>query len=45
MDCQDVGLWKDALTRYLGEKFDMSWEDILNVFYHIYSKESMEIRR
>jgi len=22
-----------------GEKFDISWEDILNVFHHIYSKE------
>jgi hypothetical protein len=37
-----VKMWhfgKDALTRYSGEKFDMSWEDSLNVFYHIYSKE------
>jgi len=30
---------QDALTNYSGEKFDMSCEDSLNVFYHIYSKE------
>jgi len=37
-----VKMWhfgKDALTGYSGEKFDMSWEDSLNVFHHIYSKE------
>ena len=37
-----VTMWhfgKDALTSYSGEKFDMSWEDSLNVFHHIYSKE------
>jgi len=40
MDCQDVALWKDALTSYSGQKFDMSWEDRLNMFHHhIYSKE------
>ena len=30
---------KDALTSYSGEKFDMIWEDSLNGFHHIYSKE------
>jgi hypothetical protein len=30
---------KDTLTSYSGEKFYMSWEDSLNVFHHIYSKE------
>jgi hypothetical protein len=30
---------KDARISYSGEKFDMSWEDSLNVFHHIYSKE------
>lgn len=37
-----VKLWRfgqDALTSYSGEKFDMSWEDSLNVFHHIHSKE------
>ena len=37
-----VKMWhfgKDALTSYSGEKFDMSWEDRLNVLYHIYSKK------
>jgi hypothetical protein len=37
-----VKMWhfgQDALTGYSGEKFDMTWEDSLNVFYHIYSKE------
>src|SRR4051812_27107475 len=37
-----VKMWhfgQDALTSYSGEKFDVSWEDILNVFHHIYSKE------
>ena len=37
-----VKMWhfgQDALTRYSGQKFDMSWEDGLNVLYHIYSKE------
>jgi hypothetical protein len=39
---------KDALTSYSGQKFDMSWEDTLNVFHHIYSKEygnKMKVRR
>lgn len=30
---------QDALTSYSGEKFDISWEDSLNVFRHIYSKK------
>jgi hypothetical protein len=37
-----VKIWyfgQDALTSYLGEKFNTSWEDSLNVFHHIYSKE------
>jgi len=37
-----VKMWhfgKNALTSYSGQKFDISWEDILNVFHHIYSKE------
>jgi hypothetical protein len=37
-----VKMWhfgQDALTSYSGEKFDMSWEDSLNVLHHIYSKE------
>jgi hypothetical protein len=37
-----VKMWhfgKNAPTSYPGEKFDMSWEDILNVFHHIYSKK------
>jgi len=36
-----VKMWyfgQDALTSYSGEKFDISWEDSLNVFHHIYSK-------
>ena len=39
---------QDALTSYSGEKFDMSWEDSLNVLYHIYSKEyekKMKVKR
>jgi hypothetical protein len=40
---------KDALTSYSGEKFDMSWEDSLNLFHHIYSKENgnkkMKVRK
>jgi hypothetical protein len=45
-----VKMWhfgKDTLTSYSGEKFDMSWEDSMNVFHHIYSKEygkKMKIR-
>jgi hypothetical protein len=45
-----VKMWhfgRDALTSYSGEKFDMSWEDSLNVFHHIYSKgygNKMKIR-
>jgi hypothetical protein len=37
-----VKMWhfgQDALTSYSGEKFDMIWEDSLNVFHHIYSKK------
>ena len=37
-----VKMWhfgRDVLTSYSGEKFDMSWEDRLNIFHHIYSKE------
>ena len=30
---------KDALTSYSGEKFDIGWQDSLNVFHHIYLKE------
>jgi hypothetical protein len=30
---------QDALTSYSGEKFDMNWENRLNVFCLIYSKE------
>src|SRR4051812_47505883 len=46
-----VKMWhfgKDALTSYSGEKFDISWEDSLNVFHHIYSKEygkRMKVRK
>lgn len=47
-----IKMWhfgKDALAIYSGEKFDMIWEDSLNVFYHIYSKEygkkKMELRK
>jgi hypothetical protein len=39
---------QDALTSYSGEKFDMSWEDGLNVLYHVYSKEygkKMKVRK
>ena len=40
---------KDALTSYSYEKFDISWEDNLNVFHHIYSKEygekKMKVRK
>jgi hypothetical protein len=39
MDSQYVTLWEDALIIYSGEKFDMSGEDIFNVFHRIYSKE------
>jgi hypothetical protein len=39
MGYKDVAFWKDALTSYPGEKFDMTWADSLNVFHHIYSKE------
>jgi hypothetical protein len=38
-----VKMWhfgRDALTGYSGEKFEMTWEDSLNMFHHhIYSKE------
>ena len=30
---------QDTLTGYSGEKFKITWEDSLNVFHHIYSKE------
>ncbi len=46
-----VKMWhfgRDALTIYSGEKFDMSWEDNLNVFHHIYSKgygNKMKVRK
>src|SRR3954452_14012569 len=46
-----VKMWhfgQDALTSYSGQKFDMSWEDSLNVFHHIYSKEygkKMKVRK
>src|SRR6476659_1817241 len=38
-----VKMWhfgQDALTSYSGQKFEMTWEDSLNMFHHhIYSKE------
>ena len=37
-----VKMWhfgQDVLTSYSGEKFDMTWEDSLNVLHHIYSKD------
>src|SRR6476620_3118863 len=37
-----VKIWhfgQDTLTGYSGEKFKSTWEDSLNVFHHIYSKE------
>jgi hypothetical protein len=37
-----VKMWhfgQDALTSYSGEKFDMAWEDSLNILHHIYSKD------
>src|SRR4051794_16169019 len=47
-----VKMWhfgQDALTSYSDQKFDMSWEDSLNVFHHIYSKEygnkKMKVRK
>jgi len=40
-----VALWKGFSYRYSGEKFDMSWEEILNVFHHVYSKEYERKRR
>ena len=45
-----VKMWhfgRDAITSYSGEKFDMRWEDGLNVFHHIYSKgygKKMKVR-
>lgn len=36
-----VKMWhfgKDSLTGYSGEKFEIKWDDSLNVFHHIYSK-------
>ena len=46
-----VKIWhfgQDALTSYSGQKFDMIWENSLNVFHHIYSKEygnKMKVRK
>jgi hypothetical protein len=47
-----IKMWhfgQDALTSYSGEKFDMSWEDSLNVLHRIYSKEygkkKMKVRK
>ena len=46
-----VKVWhfgQDALTSYSGQKFDMIWENSLNVFHHIYSKEygnKMKVRK
>ena len=37
-----VKMWhfgKDSLTDYSREKFEITWEDSLNVFHHVYSKE------
>jgi len=37
-----VKMWhfgKDSLIGYSGEKFEMKWEDSMNVLHHIYSKE------
>ena len=37
-----IKIWRfkqDVRTCYSGEDFDRSWEDRLNVFHHIYSKE------
>jgi hypothetical protein len=37
-----VKMWhfgQDALTSYSGDKFDMAWEDSLNVLHYIYSKD------
>jgi hypothetical protein len=45
-----VKIWhfgQDGLTSYSGEKFDITWEDSLNVLHHIYSKDfkkTMKIR-
>jgi viroplasmin and RNaseH domain-containing protein len=39
---------KDSLTIYSDQKFDMSWEDSLNVFCHVYSEEyriKMNVRK
>jgi hypothetical protein len=36
---------KDALTSYSGQKFDISWEDFLELLYHIYSKEYKKKRK
>jgi hypothetical protein len=33
------------LTGYSGEKFEITWEDSLNVFHHVYSKEYEGKRR
>ena len=43
-----MALWTRSLTSYSGQKFDISWEDSLNVFYHIYSKDygkKMKVRK
>ena len=39
---------KDSLAIYSDEKFDISWEDSLNVFHRIYSKKygkEMKVRK
>ena len=39
---------KDSLAIYSDEKFDISWEDRLNVFHRIYSKKygkEMKVRK
>ena len=38
MDCQDVAFWIGCSYYYSGEKFDISWEYILNVFHRIIPK-------
>jgi hypothetical protein len=35
---------QEARISYSGEKFDVSWEDSLNVLHHIYSKEYGETK-
>src|SRR3954465_9842256 len=43
-----VKMWhfgKDSLTGYSGGRFEITWEDSWNVFYHVYSKEYEGKRR